>query len=61
MDDGSKDDTTAVGLDYVEKFGCDKVKLDNFLNNLGKLHVFVKVFTNLLFYPSLSGSSAYPW
>ena len=61
MDDGSKDGTTAVGLDYVEKFGCDKVKLDNFLNNLGKLHIFFKVFTNLLFYPSLSGSSADPW
>ena len=26
VDDGSKDGTTAVGLDYVEKFGCDKVR-----------------------------------
>ena len=33
MDDGSKDGTTAVGLDYVEKFGCEKVKLV-----LGKFH-----------------------
>lgn len=27
VDDGSKDGTTAVGLDYVEKFGCDKVRV----------------------------------
>ena len=34
MDDGSKDSTSAVGLDYVEKFGCDKVKLLNTYNDL---------------------------
>ena len=34
MDDGSKDSTSAVGLDYVEKFGCDKVKLMNTDNDL---------------------------
>ena len=34
MDDGSKDSTSAVGLDYVEKFGCDKVKLLNLDNDL---------------------------
>ena len=44
VDDGSKDGTTAVGLDYVEKFGCDKVKLDSF----GKIVCFVKTFTNPL-------------
>ena len=25
VDDGSKDGTTAIGLDYVEKFGSEKV------------------------------------
>jgi glycosyltransferase involved in cell wall biosynthesis len=26
VDDGSKDATTQVGLGYVEKYGCDKVR-----------------------------------
>ena len=42
VDDGSKDTTTAVGLDYVEKFGCDKVKLLHTDNDLltNSCHVF---------------------
>jgi len=36
VDDGSKDGTTAVGLDYVEKFGCDKVRVLTLGKNRGK-------------------------
>ena len=46
MDDGSKDGTTSVGLDYVDKFGCDKVEVS---------------YGNILHKSSLSGASADPW
>jgi len=36
VDDGSKDSTSAVGLDYVEKFGCDKVRVLTLGKNRGK-------------------------
>jgi len=36
VDDGSKDSTTAVGLDYVEKYGCDKVRVLSLAKNRGK-------------------------
>ena len=38
----AKDTTTAVGLDYVEKFGCDKVKLLHTDNDLltNSCHIF---------------------
>ena len=46
VDDGSKDGTTSVGLDYVDKFGCDKVEVS---------------FGNILHKSSWSGASADPW
>ena len=36
VDDGSKDTTTAVGLDYVDKYGSDKVRVLTLAKNRGK-------------------------
>jgi len=36
VDDGSKDTTTEVGLGYVEKYGCDKVRVLTLAKNRGK-------------------------
>lgn len=36
VDDGSKDKTTEVGLDYSKKFGCDKVRVLTLAYNRGK-------------------------
>ena len=54
VDDGSKDTTTAVGLDYVEKFGCDKVKLlhtDNDLTNSCHAFTIIAFFTRCVCWP----------
>lgn len=36
VDDGSKDRTTEVGLEYVDKYGCDKVRVLKLAKNRGK-------------------------
>jgi len=36
VDDGSKDTTTEVGLDYVEKYGSEKVRVLTLAKNRGK-------------------------
>ncbi|KJE89135.1 hypothetical protein CAOG_08434 [Capsaspora owczarzaki ATCC 30864] len=36
VDDGSKDGTTAKGLDYVRKYGSDKIRVLTFTRNRGK-------------------------
>jgi len=36
VDDGSKDSTTKVGLSYVEKYGCEKVRVLTLGKNRGK-------------------------
>ena len=36
VDDGSKDTTTEVGLDYVDKYGSDKVRVLTLAKNRGK-------------------------
>lgn len=36
VDDGSKDSTTEVGLDYVEKYGAQKVRVLTLAKNRGK-------------------------
>jgi dolichyl-phosphate beta-glucosyltransferase len=36
VDDGSKDTTTEVGLDYVEKYGSEKVRVLSLSRNRGK-------------------------
>ena len=36
MDDGSADTTTEVGLGYVDKYGCDKVRVLSLAKNRGK-------------------------
>jgi dolichyl-phosphate beta-glucosyltransferase len=36
VDDGSKDGTSGVALDYVRKYGDDKVRLCKLFKNCGK-------------------------
>lgn len=36
VDDGSKDKTTEVALNYSKKFGCDKVRVLSLTKNRGK-------------------------
>ena len=36
VDDGSADTTTEVGLGYVDKYGCDKVRVLSLAKNRGK-------------------------
>jgi len=36
VDDGSKDSTSEVGMSYVEKYGCDKVRVLTLGRNRGK-------------------------
>jgi len=36
VDDGSKDTTTEVGLGYVDKYGCEKVRVLSLAKNRGK-------------------------
>ena len=66
VDDGSKDGTTAVGLDYVEKFGCDKVRSRCFFPCYENCNLFINFFINYLTcqylnLPFLLGTSADPW
>ena len=36
VDDGSKDTTTEVGLGYVDKYGCDKLRVLSLAKNRGE-------------------------
>lgn len=36
VDDGSRDKTTQVGLDYSKKLGCDKIRVLTLAKNRGK-------------------------
>lgn len=36
VDDGSKDNTTKVALEYSQKFGCEKVRVLTLEKNRGK-------------------------
>ena len=36
VDDGSRDGTSAVVLDYVKKYGTDSIRLNKLVKNVGK-------------------------